>query len=107
MPWFLQVVNSTGSVSLADRGRITTGLEYYFGAFGTTVTLDEVINQVSTYVSRQELTLIPRGFARRVEDIHVLLPQCTLSGVCFGSLNVNALARGGCTCRTSACQAGR
>ena len=48
LPWsFLQVVNSTGSVSLADRGRITTGLEYYFGAFGTTVTLDEVINQVS------------------------------------------------------------
>jgi hypothetical protein len=46
VPWCLQVVNSTGSVSLADRGRITTGLEYYFGAFGTTVMLDEVINQV-------------------------------------------------------------
>lgn len=39
------MVNDTGTLSLADQGRITTGLEYYFGAFGTTVTLDEIINQ--------------------------------------------------------------
>ncbi len=44
-----KVVNDTGSLSEANRGRITTGLEYYFGAFGDNVTLNEVINEARTH----------------------------------------------------------
>lgn len=40
-------MNTTGSLTPTDEGRVTTGLEYYFGAFGTTVTLDAIIDQVS------------------------------------------------------------
>lgn len=46
---FLQVVNSTASLTPTNRGRVTTGLEYYYGAFGTTVTLDEIIDQVGPH----------------------------------------------------------
>ena len=41
-----KVVNDTGSLTPQTQGRVTTGLEYYFGAFGSTVTLDEIISQV-------------------------------------------------------------
>ncbi len=50
-----KVVNDTRSLSVDNRGRITTGLEYYFGAFGNNVTLDEIINQASAvYIQAYE-----------------------------------------------------
>jgi hypothetical protein len=64
----VQVVNQTGSLTLADRGRITTGLEYYFGAFGTTVTLDEIIDQVCSS-SQKILQQLPRQLLRGVINL--------------------------------------
>lgn len=74
-----KVVNDTGSLSEANRWRITTGLEYYFGAFGDNVTLNEVINEARTHNSHIQFSLLTRTNHRAepAEDAGTGVSRCS------------------------------